>query len=144
MVIILHLNKNLQVYSFNFKQMCFSQKRPGLSMSALELIQPGERSKPQLACFRASAEFIQRPHATDGPDNYRLAHGNVAGLRQDTAVNHAWVEELDFIYELSEGHKNLFMKDEYYKDNKIINVRTYTAKEATERIGEYGHWGPWN
>jgi hypothetical protein len=113
-------------------------------MSASESIHSDEKSKPQLACFRTSAEFIQKPHINDGPDDYRLAHGNVATLPQDGAVNHAWIEEIDFVYELSEGHKILFSKDDYYKKNKIINVRTYTAQEAIILIGVYGHWGPWN
>jgi hypothetical protein len=77
-------------------------------------------------------------------DDYRLAHGNVATLSQDAEVNHAWIEEIDFVYELSGGRKILFSKDEYYKKNKIINVRTYTAQEAITLIGVYGHWGPWN
>ena len=62
----------------------------------------------------------------------------------DVSVNHAWIEEIDFVYEFSEGRKILFSKDDYYKKNKIINVRTYTAQEAITLIGEYGHWGPWN
>ncbi len=45
------------------------------------------------------------------------------------------MEELYFVYELSEGHKRLFSKDDYYKKNKIINVRTYTAQEAITLIG---------
>jgi hypothetical protein len=65
-------------------------------------------------------------------------------LPQDVAVNHAWIEEIDFVYELSGGRKILFSKDDYYKNNKIINVRTYTAQEAITLIGVYGHWGPWN
>jgi hypothetical protein len=113
-------------------------------MSASESIHPDERSKQQLACFRASAEFVQLPHLTDGLDDYRLVHGNVATLPQDVTVNHAWVEEKDFVYELDKGHKSLFSKDEYYEKNKIINVRTYTAQEAIALIGIYGHWGPWN
>jgi hypothetical protein len=113
-------------------------------MPASESILPDERFKPQFACFRASAEFMQKPHITSGPDDYRLAHGNVATLPQDAAVNHAWIEEIDFVYELSDGHKILFSKDDYYKKNKIINVRTYTAQEAITLIGVYGHWGPWN
>lgn len=113
-------------------------------MPASESILPDEKSKTQLACFRASAEFIQKPHIIDGPDDYRLVHGSLATLQQDVAVNHAWIEEIDFVYELSEGHKILFSKDDYYKKNKIINVRTYTAQEAITLIGVYGHWGPWN
>ncbi len=113
-------------------------------MSGSEPIHSDEKSKPKLAYFRASAEFIQKPHITDGPDDYRLAHGNMATSRQNAAVNHAWVEELDFVYELCEGHKSLFLKDEFYKKNKIINVRTYTAQEAITLIGIHGHWGPWN
>lgn len=113
-------------------------------MTASNSILPDDKFKQQFSCFRASAEFIQIPHATDGPDDYRLAHGNVATLAQDVRVNHAWVEEIDFVYELSEGHKILFSKNDYYKKNKIINVRTYTAQEAITLIGEYGHWGPWN
>ena len=113
-------------------------------MPATEAIHSDEKFRPQLASFRASAEFMQKPHITDGPDDYRLVHGNVATLPQDAAVNHAWIEEIDFVYELSEGHKMLFSKDDYYKKNKIINVRTYTAQEAIILIGVYGHWGPWN
>jgi len=74
-------------------------------MPASEPIHPDEKSKPHLACFRASAEFILIPHLTGGPDNYRLVHGNVAALSQDVPVNHAWIEEIDFVYELSERHK---------------------------------------
>jgi hypothetical protein len=44
-------------------------------------------------------------------------------------------EEIDVVYELGEGHKRLFSTDDYYKKNKIINVRTYTAREATTLIG---------
>jgi hypothetical protein len=113
-------------------------------MSPSETIHSDEKYKPQSACFRASAEFMQKPHITDGQDDYRLVHGNVATLSQDAAVNHAWIEEMDFVYELSEGHKCLFSKDDYYKKNKIINVRTYTAQEAIALTGVYGHWGPWN
>jgi hypothetical protein len=113
-------------------------------MSASEPIHADEKSKPQLACFRASAEFMQKPHIADGPHDYRLVHGNVATLSQDVAVNHARVEEIDFVYELGDGHKRLFSRDEYYKINKIINVRTDTAQEAITLIGIYGHWGPWN
>jgi len=113
-------------------------------MSASESILPDGKSKQQFSCFRASAEFIQIPHGTDGPDDYRLIHGHVAALSKDVAVNHAWVEEIDFVYEFSDGHKSLFSKDEYYKINNIINVRTYTAQEAVTLIGVYGHWGPWN
>ena len=113
-------------------------------MSASESILPNEKYKQQFSCFRASAEFIQIPHVMDGPDDYRLAHGHVATLSQDLAFNHAWVEEIDSIYEFSDGHKSLFSRDEYYKINKIINVRTYTVQEAITLIGIYGHWGPWN
>lgn len=113
-------------------------------MSTSELIRSDEITKPQLPCFRASAEFIQLPHITDGPDDYRLVHGNVSTLPQNATVNHAWVEEKDFVYELGKGHKRLFSKDEYYEKNKNINVRIYTAQEATILIGIYGHWGPWN
>jgi hypothetical protein len=81
-------------------------------MSASESIRPDETSTLQLACFKASAEFIQVPHDKDGLDDYRLVHGNVATLSQDGAVNHAWIEEIDFVYELSEGHKSLFSKDD--------------------------------
>ena len=42
-------------------------------MSASEPINSDEKFKPKLACFRVSAEFIQNPHITDGPDGYRLA-----------------------------------------------------------------------
>ena len=46
---------------------------------------------------------------------YRLVHGNVVRLSQEVAVNHAWIEEIDFVYELSGEHKILFSNDGYYE-----------------------------
>ncbi len=60
-------------------------------MSGSEPTHSDEKSKPKFTCFKVSAEFIQKRHATNGPDDYRLAHGNVARLRQCAAVNNAWI-----------------------------------------------------
>ena len=113
-------------------------------MSASESILTDEKSKQQFSGFRASAEFVQIPHVTDERDDYRLAHGHVATFSQDVAVNHAWVEEIDFVCAFCDGHKRLFSRDGYYKSHKIYSVRTYTAQEAITLIGIYGHWGSWN
>lgn len=113
-------------------------------MSVFEPISPHGISEPHSECFKAAAEFIQQPHVLDGPDKYRLAHGNMATLQQDKAVNHAWIEEGDFVYEVRKGHNLLFSKYDYYKRNRITNVRTYTVQEVLELIHEHGHYGPWN
>lgn len=113
-------------------------------MSAPEPIDPDEKSTPYGDCFEAAAKFIQQPGVVDWPDDYRLVHGNVARLRQDEAVNHAWVEEGDIVHEVSGGRNLVFSKDEYYKRHQITNVRTYTVLEALEFAVEHGHWGPWD
>ena len=105
-----------------------------------EPIKPNVKSKLQYDCFKAAAGFIKQPHVLEGPDNYRLDRGNVAKSQHDEAINHASVEELDFVYELSGGHKILFTKDDYYK-KKITNVRKYTIQEVLELTGKHGHWG---
>lgn len=62
-------------------------------------------------CFKAAAQLIQQLRIKDYRGHLRLVHGNLASLDQDKLVNHAWLEELDFIYDFSGGHKRLCLKD---------------------------------
>ncbi len=82
-------------------------------------------------CFEAVIKFIEDPTVLEFPDDYRVVHGNVAALRQDEAVNHAWIEEGDeVIHEVSGGRKNVIFKDAYYQKHQVTNVRRYTVAEA--------------
>ena len=103
-----------------------------------------KNNTPKGDCFEAVAKFIQRPEITDWPDDYRLVHGNIAKLRQDESVNHAWIEENDFVLEVSCGRNMRFSKDLYLKTNRVTNIRRYTVLEALKLISKYGHWGPWD
>ena len=116
----------------------------GMHMFVSEPIYPDENSELQCDCFKAAAKFIQQPRVMNGPDDYRLVHGNVATIQKVGVVNHAWVEEGDFVYELSIGQKRLFSKDDYYKSNQITDVRIYTVTEALKLVDVHGHWGPWD
>lgn len=99
---------------------------------------------PSGDCFEAALKFLQQPGVTKWPDDYRLVHGNTAALRQDEAVNHAWVEEGDIVHEVSGGRDLVYSKVAYYKKHQITNVRRYTVLEALELAVKNGHWGPWD
>ena len=107
-------------------------------------VYPNGFPKSQCDCFKAAAEYIQRQHLMDGPHDYRLVHGILTPPRQDRSANHAWVEEEDFVYEVSKRHKLLFSKDDYYKQNQITHIRKYTVEEVFKHIDKYGHSGPWD
>jgi hypothetical protein len=94
--------------------------------------------------FKAAAEFIQRLLVTDFLGCYHLVHGNLSSLDQDVTVNHAWLEELDFVYEVSEGNNRLFLKEDYYMKDAITNVRKYTVYQALKLIKLHGNCGPWD
>jgi hypothetical protein len=93
-----------------------------------------EKKRIRNNCFKAAAELIQQLQIKDVLGHHRLVHGNLASLNQDKPVNHAWMEELDFVYDFSGGNKRLFMKENYYLDETITKVKKYTAYEAQKWI----------
>jgi len=102
-----------------------------------------EASVPTGDCFEAAAKFISQPEIVAYPDDYLLVHGNVAKLRQDERVNHAWVEEGDLVHELGNGRHDVYSKQSYYERHRITSVRTYTVEQALLLLARKGHWGPW-
>ena len=106
---------------------------------------PEDNLPPRGDCYEAAAKFMRQSSVTDFPDDYRLVHGNVAKLRQDQPVNHAWVEEAEIIvHEVSNGRNLLFSVQAYYEKHGITNVRRYTVLEALELCVQHGNWGPWD
>ena len=95
-------------------------------------------------CFEAAMKFVSQPEVVDYPDDYRLVHGNVAKLRQNEAVNHAWVEEDEVVHEVSNGRDEVYLKKAYYEKHQITDARTYTVEEALFLLVRHGHWGPWD
>lgn len=94
-------------------------------------------------CFKAAAELMQQLKIKDFLGQHRLVHGNLASLNQEKPVNHAWLEELDFVYDCSNGHNRLLLKENFYLDDLITNVRKYTVRQALKLIKSSGNWGPW-
>lgn len=102
-----------------------------------------QKRKIQHNCFKAAAELIQQLQIKDFFGHHRLVHGNLASFNQDRSVNHAWLEELDFVYDISDGHNQLLLKEDYYLNNTITNVKEYTIRQALDLIKSRGNWGPW-
>ena len=101
------------------------------------------KRKIQKNSFKVAAEFIKQLRFRDFLGNHRLVHGNLASLSQDEPVNHAWLEDLDFVYDISNGHKKLFLKDNYYLEDMITKVKKYTVSQAIILNKFHGNWGPW-
>jgi hypothetical protein len=95
-------------------------------------------------CFAAAAKFIRDQSVSEYARDYRLIHGNLAQLRQDAPVNHAWVELHDVVFEVSNGQNHVFPRDKYYESNGVTTVREYTSDEAIVLMIQHGHWGPWD
>lgn len=100
--------------------------------------------KIQYNCFKAAAELIQQLRIKDFFGQHRLVHGNLASLNQDKPANHAWLEELDFVYDFSDGHKRLLLKKDYYLNDTITGVKKYTICQALKLMKSSGNWGPWD
>jgi hypothetical protein len=98
----------------------------------------------QYNCFKAAAELIQQFRTNDFFEQHRLVHGNLASLNQDKPVNHAWLEELDFVYDISDGNKRLLLKEDYYLHDTITDVKKYTIRQALKLFQSSGNWGPWH
>ncbi len=94
-------------------------------------------------CFEAAFKFVTS-RGEGAPHRYTLVHGNVARLRQDRAVNHAWVEEGDVVHEVSKGPHRQFTKVEYYERLRVTNVRRYTYEDALLESLRARHYGPWD
>jgi hypothetical protein len=95
-------------------------------------------------CFRVAAELIQQLRIKDFFGQHRLVHGNLASLDHNEAANHAWLEELDFVYDISDGHSRLILKKDYYLNDTITGVKEYTIRQALKLFKSSGNWGPWD
>jgi len=93
-------------------------------------------------CFEAALKFIQEKGLEDS-NRYTLVHGNIAHLKQEEELNHAWVEEGDIVHEVSKGKHERFLKNKYYEKLRVTKMRKYTLIEALSEGIKYKHWGPW-
>jgi hypothetical protein len=129
----------------NSHKMLLLQKQENMAiLLSANLNADYEKRDIQYNCFEAAAELIQQLRIKDFFGQHRLVHGNLASLKQDKPVNHAWLEELDFVYDISDGHKRLLLKKDYYLNDTITGVKKYTIRQALELIKSSGNWGPWD
>ena len=124
--------------------MLLLQKQENVAILSSNLNTDYQNRDIQYNCFKAAAELIQQLRIKDFFGQHRLVHGNLASLNQDEPVNHAWLEELDFVYDISNGHKRLFLKKDYYHNDAITGVKIYTIHQALKLIKSSGNWGPWS
>jgi hypothetical protein len=72
-----------------------------------------------------------------------LVHGIVGCLTQTGEANHAWIEDGDIPFELSQGRCLPFSKAAYYAHFQVVAVRRYALEEALLKLAASGHFGPW-
>ena len=129
----------------NTNKMLLLQKHENVAtLLSSQLTTDYRNRKIQYNCFKAAAELIQQLRIKDFFGQHRLVHGNLASLNQDKPLNHAWLEELDFVYDISDGHKRLLLKTDYYLNDTITDVKKYTTRQALKLIKSSGNWGPWD
>ena len=73
-----------------------------------------------------------------------VGQGSIKGLK----YGHAWIEDEDFVYEMSNGRDLKIDKKLYYMlgvvDEKKPLFYRYTFKEAVDKMVTTGHFGPWD
>jgi hypothetical protein len=93
-------------------------------------------------CFQVAYRLIA--NGEEDHSDLRLVHANVAHLTQEEPVNHAFVEDDKFVFEMSNGMCAMVPKDKYYQALGITNVRNYTGIEAIEHMIRNNSYGPWD
>ncbi len=90
-------------------------------------------------CYQLSLQY-QMTHK-----NTKLCHGLATGQGaiEGIVYNHAWIERGNMV--IDETIPIKVDKDFYYTMGKIkkTNVYHYTYKQMTEKVAEFGTYGPW-
>ena len=108
-------------------------------------------------CYEiAGKHMLENAHSND-----ILCHGEVTGQGELNGIKygHAWIERGDLVIDKSNGRNIQMPKLVYYILGKIgqpsfdqagnyhegkTNVHRYSYPEFSEKILEFGHWGPWD
>ena len=99
-------------------------------------------------CFSAAGRYMMDTHFIDPIPNSILVHGIVTGQGPINGIRflHAWVEKENTVIDRSNGRDLNVPKDFYYVLGHINAEETvrYTYEEATKKMRETGHFGPWD
>lgn len=98
-------------------------------------------------CYQANGKYFM-DNAYRNP-NLRLVHGEVMGQGelQGISYGHCWCEEGGEVLDFSNGRNIRIDKRIYYAlggIDRLDNCFIYDHLEFSEKISEYGHWGPWD
>jgi hypothetical protein len=113
-------------------------------------VSPMEMSKLAASggdCYKANGKYFL-DNMYDEPDLV-LVHGEVMGQGELSGISygHCWCELNGEVLDFSNGREITLDKRIYYalgQIDRLNNLHIYTAEEFSERISEYGHWGPWD
>ena len=101
--------------------------------------------QPRGTCFIDAFNLLSDRAANS---NLRLVHGYVTSRRSDGnryRHSHAWVEDLDtgLVLDYANGGRNCIACDKYYNSLSITRTVTYTSEEASIKMLQTEHYGPW-
>ena len=99
-------------------------------------------------CFSAAGRYIMDMRFREPTGKCTLVHGIVAGQGAINGIRflHAWVENENTVIDKSNGRDLSIPKDFYYVLGHINADETvrYTCEEASNKMMESGHYGPWD
>lgn len=95
-------------------------------------------------CFEVSARYVVDSKLF-GDRDFELVHGAVTGQGPISGINysHAWIEDGDFVIDLSNNKSVKLPKFLYYAMGRINEVVKYSPEEARKNMLKYKHYGPW-
>lgn len=93
-------------------------------------------------CFEVHARWMISDRS-----NRVLVHGLVTSQTvEKIRYRHAWLEDDDFVYDLSNSREITLPKKIYYHFGKIkeSELVKYDQNAVLKMITKEGHWGPWD
>ncbi len=102
-------------------------------------------------CFEVSGRFIlnirykESAASLDEDSDFKLVHAIVMNSVTGDPMSHAWLEVNGMAMDLANGKSALLPREHYYELGKPVHgtIHKYTPKEASEKMLESGHFGPW-
>jgi hypothetical protein len=93
-------------------------------------------------CYQAAFRYFMKQHEVDA-EECCLVHGNLAHLRQDEAVNHAWIECGPFLHDVTNGEHQVMDRATFYEVFGVTTTRRYNQFDARLEALKANHYDPW-
>lgn len=91
---------------------------------------------PEKDCYKMSAELINKLDET----GLTLCNGWVYSTLLERMIQHAWIENNDWVWDYSNNRRLIIKRKDYYIEGRINGVIHYTKEGLCRRFGRFGRF----